>query len=44
MNCLCQKSAFFSFAGASFFVIMLHASLYSVRQEPDGFDLEMETV
>ncbi|XP_064613536.1 prenylated Rab acceptor protein 1-like isoform X2 [Liolophura sinensis] len=37
-------SAVFWVIGASFFVIMLHASLYSGRQEQEGFDLEMETV
>lgn len=32
------------FAGASFFVIMLHASFYTPGDEGEPFDLEMEPV
>ncbi|BFZ13773.1 hypothetical protein BsWGS_16812 [Bradybaena similaris] len=30
--------------GASFFVIMLHASLYTSKEEQEGFDLELEEI
>ena len=33
-----------SFSGASVFVILLHASLYTPDEEAEPFDLEMEEV
>ena len=32
------------FAGASFFVIMLHASTYVPQEAAEGFDLEMDGI
>ena len=32
------------FSGASFFFIMLHASLYISQEELEGFDIEMDSV
>nr|AXI69351.1 prenylated Rab acceptor protein 1 [Cepaea nemoralis] len=37
-------SVVFWVIGASFFVIMLHASLYTTKEEQDGFDLELEEI
>ena len=31
-------------AGASFFVIMLHASTYTPQDAVEGFDLEMDSI
>ncbi|RUS80158.1 hypothetical protein EGW08_012081 [Elysia chlorotica] len=37
-------SAVFWVIGASFFVIMLHASIYRTQEELEGFDVEMDAV
>ncbi|KAI8767947.1 prenylated Rab acceptor protein 1 [Biomphalaria glabrata] len=37
-------SAVFWVIGASFFVIMLHASFYMTQEEQEGFDLELDDV
>ncbi|XP_076438317.1 prenylated Rab acceptor protein 1-like [Babylonia areolata] len=37
-------SAVFWIIGASFFVIMVHASTYRTQEELEGFDLEMDSV
>lgn len=37
-------SAVFWVIGASFFVIMLHASLYRTQEELEGFDIELDAV
>ncbi|XP_059142630.1 prenylated Rab acceptor protein 1-like [Physella acuta] len=37
-------SAVFWVIGASFFVIMLHASFYQTQEELEGFDLELDDV
>ncbi|KAL8572008.1 hypothetical protein ACOMHN_038366 [Nucella lapillus] len=37
-------SAVFWIIGASFFIIMLHASTFRTPEEEEGFDLEMESV